>query len=140
MGSDSNQLSSISPADFRKSWSAAWRLSACHNLSADCREFAEFAHSLTEAAKIGRRNEQNAAEYFNYAADLGLIGGIAGRILGAEFRDLALGAALSGEQITPIRQRQKILSATLDEAQPALMQLQVLYDLGLQQAHSIGGS
>jgi|SRR6516164_7213413 hypothetical protein len=42
---------------------------------------------------------------------LDLISGVAGRILGAEFCDFALGAAFAGEQITTIRQRQKILRA-----------------------------
>src|SRR5262249_20751856 len=85
-------------------------------------------------------NEQNAAQCIGYAADLGLISAVADRILGAEFCDLALGAAFSGEQITPIRQRQKILRAAFDHAQSAFVQLQVLNDLRLQQAHSISRS
>jgi hypothetical protein len=64
--------------------------------------------------EIGRRGERKAAEDFGQTADLCLIGGIARRIPGAEFGDFTIGAA--GEQITPIRKRQKILRAAFNEA------------------------
>ena len=70
--------------------------------------------------------------------DLGLIGRIAGGILGAEFGDLALGAAFAGEQIAAIRQRQEVLGAAFDDAQAVLVQFQVANDLRLQQAHGVG--
>ena len=76
--------------------------------------------------EIWRRRQHKAAQHFGQAADLGLIGGIARRILGAEFRDFALGAAFAGEQIASVRQRQKILRAALDDAQPMFVQFQIV--------------
>jgi hypothetical protein len=43
-----------------------------------------------------------------------------------------LSATFSGEQITSIQQRQEILHAPLDHAQPMFVQLQITNDLGLQ--------
>ena len=108
---------------------------------ADRRELTQPAQSLRDVAQneIGRRGERKAAEDFGQAADLRLIGGIARRILGAEFRDFTSGAAFPGEQIATIRKRQKILRAAFDEAQSVLAQFQVVDDLGLQQADGVGG-
>ena len=100
---------------------------------ADRRELTQPTQSLGDVAQnqIWWRSKCNAAENFSQAANLRLIGRIAGRILGAEFRDFTIGAALAGEQITPIRKRQKILRAAFDEAQSVLAQFQIVDDLGL---------
>ena len=74
-----------------------------------------------------------------HAADLGLIGRITRGIRDAEFRDLPFRAPFGGDEIAPVRQRQEVLSAALDDAQTALLQFKVANDLGLQQAHRIGG-
>ena len=83
---------------------------------ADRHKLAKPTQSLRDVAQneIGRRGERKAAEDFGQTADLCLIGGIARRIPGAEFGDFTIGAA--GEQITPIRKRQKILRAAFNEA------------------------
>jgi len=64
---------------------------------ADRGELADFAHGVVETAlhQIGRCIEHKAAQHAGHAVDLGLIGGIAGSVFGAEFCDLALGAALT---------------------------------------------
>src|SRR5262249_47439144 len=69
----------------------------------------------------------------------GLISGIAGRVLGAEFRYFTIGAAFAGEQIAPIWKWQKILRTAFDDAQSMLAQFQIVDDLGLQQADGVRG-
>ena len=107
---------------------------------ADGRKLAELARAMAEIAQrqIGRRGKHEAAQHIGDTADLGLIGAIAGGVLGAEFRDLVFAAALAGEQIAAIGQRQEILRAALDDAQAMLVQLEIANDLWLQQAHRIG--
>jgi hypothetical protein len=109
---------------------------------ADRSEFAEFAHRLGEAPQhqIGWWVEHKAAQHISNATDLGLIGAIAIGIPGTELGDLALGASLAGKEIAAIRQRQEVLRAALDDAQPMFVQLQVADDLGLQQADGVSRS
>ena len=96
--------------------------------TASCRSRRACRASRTDWLKlpqhqIGRRLEHEAAQHIGDAADLGLIVAVARGILGAEFCDLALGAALAGEEIAAVRQRQEVLRAALDDAQAMLVQL-----------------
>jgi hypothetical protein len=104
------------------------------------RPFAELARSLDEAPRhqVGRCVEHKAAQHVSNATDLGLIGAVASGIPGVEFCDLTLGAALARKEIAPIRQRQEVLCAALDDAQPMFVQPQVVDDLRLQQADGVG--
>ena len=88
--------------------------------------------------QIGRRLKHEAAQHIGDAADLGLIGAVAGGVLGAEFGDLVCAAALAGEEITAVGQRQEILRAAFDDAQAVRVQLEIADDFWLQQAHRIG--
>ena len=87
---------------------------------------------------VGRRLEHEIAQDARETTDLGLIGRIAGSVRSAEFCDLALGAALTGKEVAPVRQRQKILRAAFDNTQTVLVQLEVADDLRLQQTHGVG--
>ena len=58
-------------------------------------------------------------------------------ILGTEFCDLVLSTGWSGQEVTAIWERQKILHPAFDNAQSMFIQFQVTNDLGLQQAHSV---
>jgi hypothetical protein len=49
-----------------------------------------------------------------------------------------LSATFSGKKVASIWQRQKVLHAPLDKAQPIFIQFQVTDDLGLQKAYSVG--
>jgi hypothetical protein len=72
---------------------------------ADRGELAEFAYGAALAAqrRIGRRAEHKAAQDMGNTADLGLVGGIARGIAGAELRNFAFGASLTGEEMAPVR-------------------------------------
>ena len=94
---------------------------------ADGGELAELARAIAEIPQrqIGRRREHEAAQHIGDPADLGLIGAVARGVLGAEFCDLVFAAALAGEQVAAVGQRQKILRAALDDAQAVLVQLEI---------------
>ncbi len=107
---------------------------------ADGGEPAQFARCVRQAAEfqVGRRLQNEAAQHRRDALDLGLVGAIARRIAGAELRDLPLGAAFPHEQMASVGQRQEVLDAAVNDAQPVLVEPQVADDFRLQQTYRVG--
>ena len=107
---------------------------------AEPRKLAKFAQSAGEIAEqqIGRRLEHQTAQHRRGAADFGLIVGVTLCVTHTELGDFARRAALAGEQVPAVGQRQKILRAAFDDAQAVAVQIEIANDLGLQEAHRIG--
>src|SRR5262249_61096131 len=91
----------------------------------------------TSQSQIGWCVEHKPAQHAGDAADLGLIGGIASGIPGAEFCDLTLGASLADEEIAPVRQRQEVLRTGGGGSQALLVPVPIADGLGLQQAPGV---
>ncbi len=101
-------------------------------------EFAEAAPRKTRG-EVRRRLQHQAAQHVGDGVDFAVEGGVAFGVFGGELRQLLRHAAVGGEEVAAVRRRHEILRAALDDFEPVPRERKVGDDLGIEQAHGVGG-
>ncbi len=105
---------------------------------ADARALQQLEHAATG---IGGRAQNEIAQHVGGPRDRRLVGGKALGVAGGELRDrgLALGEAAAHQQEARGIDRPEVRSRALDDSEAVPGELEIGDDLGIEQAHGVGG-
>jgi hypothetical protein len=95
------------------------------------------APNFCSAREVWRRLQHQLTQQIGTRIELAHEGGISLGIPPAEFCDIALGAALGGEEIAAVQGRKEVLCAALDNFQPPIEKAKIGNDLRIEQAHRV---